>query len=110
MNKDKYIQKEKSEKNVLEEIKEIDYNESNENELIEKNKKINIKMGFIPDDEKFKKININNGAIRDSRNNHQKDNKRKRYYGYDDRHNLEGTINNHSIYYSVHTTKTDKIN
>ena len=37
-NKDKNIQKEKSKKNVLTEIKEIDYNESNDNEIIEEKK------------------------------------------------------------------------
>ena len=111
INKDKNIQKEKAEKNSLEEIKEIDYNESNENEIIEENNNINGKKRGVTEDEKFKKIkNFTNGAIKDSRNNHQKDIKNKRYYGYDDRHNLEGIINNHSIYYSNYTTKTDKTN
>ena len=111
INKDKNIKKEKPEKNALEEIKEIDYNESNENEIIEENNNINGKKRGVTEDEKFKKIkNFTNGAIKDSRNNHQKDIKNKRYYGYDDRHNLEGIINNHSIYYSNYTTKTDKTN
>ena len=38
MNKDKNIQKEKSKKNALTEIKEIDYNESNDNKVIEEKK------------------------------------------------------------------------
>ena len=111
INKDKNIKKEKPEKNALEEIKEIDYNESNENEIIEENNNINGKKRGVTEDEKFKKIkNFTNGAIKDSRNNHQKDIKNKRYYGYDDRHNLEGIINNHSIYYSNYTSKADKTN
>ena len=44
--------------------------------------------------------------------------KTKNYYGYDERHNLEGPINNHSYYVSVYSKKninqknlsTDKIN
>ena len=36
------------------------------------------------------------------------DNKPKIYYGYDERHNLEDTINNHAYYESVHSKK--KIN
>ena len=44
--------------------------------------------------------------------------KAKNYYGYDERHNLEGPINNHSYYVSVYSKKninqknlsTDKIN
>ena len=111
INKDKNIKKEKPEKNALEEIKEIDYNESNENEIIEENNNINSKKRGVTEDEKFKNIrNVNNGSVKDSRNNQQKDIKNKRYYGYDDRHNLEGIINNHSIYYSNYTTKTDKTN
>ena len=38
MNRDKNIQKEKSKKNVLTEIKEIDYNDSNDNDFIEEKK------------------------------------------------------------------------
>ena len=29
----------------------------------------------------------------------------KNYYGYDERHNLEGLINNHSYYVSVYSRK-----
>lgn len=106
-NKDKNIQKEKSKKNVLTEIKEIDYNESNDNEIIEE-KKLSIKKGAITDDEKLRKTsNISNGGIKDVKKNIQKDYKNKRYYGYDDRHNLEGTINNHSVYVSIYTKKKE---
>ena len=47
-----------------------------------------------------------------------KDFKIKNYYGYDERHNLEGPINNHSYYVSVYSKvevnqkniSTEKIN
>jgi len=104
-NKDKNNKTEKSKKNMLAEIKEIDYNESNDNEKIEENK-IDIKKGDVKNREKIKKIqNINNGGIKVIKNPETKDYKNKRYYGYDDRHNLEGTINNHSVYVSVYTKK-----
>ena len=110
LNKDKNIQKEKSKKNVLTEIKEIDYNESNDNEVIEE-KKLNIRKGAITDDEKFRKTqNISNGGIKDIKKINQRDYRNKRYYGYDDRHNLEGTVNNHSVYASVYSKKSNKIN
>ena len=41
-------------------------------------------------------------------NMYYKENKPKNYYGYDERHNLEDTINNHAYYESVHSKK--KIN
>ena len=112
INKDNKIKKELSKQNMLTEIKELEYNESNDNDLIEDNKtSINLKKGAITDEEKLKKTQrINNTGIKDMKKSYQKEFKNKKYYGYDDRHNLEGTINNHSIYYSVHTTKTDKIN
>jgi len=107
MNRDKNIQKEKSKKNVLTEIKEIDYNDSNDNDFIEE-KKLDIKKGVNTDDEKFRKTqNISNGAINDIKKNNQRDYRNKRYYGYDDRHNLEGPINNHSVYVSVYTKKKE---
>ena len=107
MNRDKNIQKEKSKKNVLTEIKEIDYNDSNDNDFIEE-KKLDIKKGVNTDDENFRKTqNISNGAINDIKKNNQRDYRNKRYYGYDDRHNLEGPINNHSVYVSVYTKKKE---
>ena len=39
------------------------------------------------------------------RNIQMNQNKTKRYYGYDDRHNLEDTINNHSYYESLYSNK-----
>ena len=106
-NKNKNIKKELSDKNILDEIKEIDYKESNDNDIIEENK-INVKKGAITDEEKFKKISkVNNGGI-DIKKSYQKEFKNKRYYGYDDRHNLEGPINNHTVYVSVYTKKNNK--
>ena len=43
----------------------------------------------------------------DIKKNNQRDYRNKRYYGYDDRHNLEGPINNHSVYVSVYTKKKE---
>jgi len=106
-NKVKSIKKELSNKNMLDEIKEIEYNESNENDNIEENK-IDTKKGAITDEEKFRKISkVNNGGI-DVKKSYQKEFKNKRYYGYDDRHNLEGPINNHTVYVSVYTKKNNK--
>ena len=110
MNTNKSVKKESPKKNILEEIKEVDYNESNTNEAIEENK-IDMKKGVITDDEKLRnKKNIINGGINETKKSYVKDYKNKRYYGYDDRHNLEGTINNHTVYYSNYTKKKDKIN
>lgn len=36
---------------------------------------------------------------------YKNDNKTKNYYGYDDRHNLEDTVNNHSYFESLHSKK-----
>ena len=106
-NKDKSAKKELSNKNMLDEIKEIEYNDSNENDNIEDNK-IDLKKGAITDEEKFRKISkINNGGV-DIKKSYQKEFKNKGYYGYDDRHNLEGPINNHTVYVSVYTKKNNK--
>ena len=97
---------------MLTEIKELEYNESNDNDLIEDNKtSINLKKGTITDEEKLKKTQrINNTGIKDMKKSYQKEFKNKKYYGYDDRHNLEGTINNHTTYVSKYTKKVGKIN
>ena len=112
INKDNKIKKELSKQNMLTEIKEIEYNESNDNDLIEDNKtSINLKKGTITDEEKLKKTQrINNTGIKDMKKSYQKEFKNKKYYGYDDRHNLEGTINNHTTYVSKYTKKVGKIN
>ena len=49
-------------------------------------------------------INVNK-KFNKYRNIKLKQNKTKNYYGYDDRHNLEDTINNHSYYESLHSNK-----
>ena len=112
INKENKIKKELSKQNMLTEIKELEYNESNDNDLIEDNKtSINLKKGAITDEEKLKKTQrINNTEIKDMKKSYQKEFKNKKYYGYDDRHNLEGTINNHTTYVSKYTKKVGKIN
>ena len=62
--------------------------------------------------------NSNNANNQTSKKMSDKVFKAKNYYGYDERHNLEGPINNHSYYVSVYSKKninqknlsTDKIN
>ena len=49
-------------------------------------------------------INVNK-KFNKYRNIQMNQNKTKRYYGYDDRHNLEDTINNHSYYESLYSNK-----
>ena len=49
-------------------------------------------------------INVNK-KLNKYRNIQMNQNKTKNYYGYDDRHNLEDTINNHSYYESLHSNK-----
>jgi hypothetical protein len=65
---------------------------------------------------KYNKNNVNNNQ--NTKKIFDKGIKGKNYYGYDERHNLEGTINNHSYYVSLYSRKkinqnnhsTDKIN
>ena len=54
---------------------------------------------------KYNKSNVGNKSFKNISN---KGFKSKNYYGYDERHNLEGTINNHSYYVSIYSRK--KIN
>ena len=113
INREKITNKDLYKKNILSEIKEIEYNESNSNDSIEeeKNNKSNIKKGSVTDEEKIiKKQGINSHQIKDIKKSYQKEFKTKRYYGYDDRHNLEGTINNHSFRVSVYSAKANKVN
>jgi hypothetical protein len=58
------------------------------------------------------KYNKNNTGTNNTKSNNQNDKKYtykefkiKNYYGYDERHNLEGPINNHSYYVSVYSRK-----
>lgn len=55
-------------------------------------------------------MNNNSNNKKDVKNSYQKEIINKRYYRYDDRHNLEGTVNNHSVYASVYSKKSNKIN
>ena len=50
-----------------------------------------------------KKYNKNNRVV--PSNLYYKDNKQKNYYGFDERHNLEDTIDNHAYYESIHSKK-----
>ena len=110
MNKNKNIKKESPKKNILSEIKELDYNENNDNDII-KEKKIGTKNKVIIDEEKLrKKQSVYNGGVKEIKKESKNDVKSKRYYGYDDRHYLEGIVNNHSMYVSVYTKKAEKIN
>ena len=110
-NEDKIL-KEASNQKLLSEIKELDYIENNDNVIIEGNKSNSIKKDVIIGEQKLRKTQNNPSSIvnSDMKNSYQKDFKNKRYYGYDDRHNLEGTINNHTIYVSVYTKKENKNN
>ena len=110
-NEDKIL-KETSNQKLLSEIKELDYIENNDNVIIEGNKSNLIKKDVIISEQKLRKTQNNPSSIvnSDMKNSYQKDFKNKRYYGYDDRHNLEGTINNHTIYVSVYTKKENKNN
>ena len=110
-NEDKIL-KETSNQKLLSEIKELNYIESNDNEIMEGNKSNSIKKDVIIGEQKLRKTQNNPSSIVNSnmKNSYQKDFKNKRYYGYDDRHNLEGTINNHTIYVSVYTKKENKNN
>ena len=54
---------------------------------------------------KYNKTNLINNNNQNFKKNSDKGFKSKNYYGYDERHNLEGTINNHSYYVSVCSRK-----
>ena len=121
-------QKENNENNEKNSIKNVNKQKNN---LIEKkiltddegnfiNRSIPLKMDKI---NKMNNNNSNNNSqskeiiINENKNYknnkilgnvYYKGNKQKIYYGYDERHNLEDTINNHAYYESVHSKK--KIN
>ena len=57
-----------------------------------------------------REILIDINLSRKYKNNQLNKNKSKNYYGYDDRHNLEDTINNHSYFESLYSNKTLKNN
>ena len=72
---------------------EINYSNNN---LYNKKKVIQNKEFLITD---IKKYNKNVSKV------YYKDTKPKTYYGFDERHNLENTIDNHSYFESVHSKK-----
>lgn len=84
-------------------------NNNNYHIPIEKVNNIQNKEILINNNKKYKNNKI-------ASNIYYKDNKQKNYYGYDERHNLEDTINNHAYFESVHSKKKlsnrsfDKIN
>ena len=75
-----------------------------------RNKVINNKKRIIQNKEileaESKKYNNNNNRV--SSNNYYKDTQIKNYYGYDERHNLEDTIDNNAYFESVHSKKKNK--
>ena len=115
--------KEKIENNQINRInyrKEKQQNDIIENKILiddENNFRKNVKLDKINkiNNTQPKEIAINeNNNKKYNKNNkipsniYYKDNKPKNYYGYDERHNLEDTINNHAYYESFHSKK--KIN
>lgn len=95
------IRKDKSnDKNILSEPKLLTDDENNYK------KKILHKKKFIPNNDIYvtesKKYNKNN---RNSSNVYYKGTNQKNYYGYDERHNLEDTIDNHAYFESIHSKR-----
>ena len=84
-------------------------NNNNYQMPLQKGNNIQNKEILINNNKKYKNNKI-------ASNIYYKDSKQKNYYGYDERHNLEDTINNHAYFESVHSKKKlsnhsfDKIN
>ena len=87
--------------NSIKEIKQKKNDDRKEN-IVKKRKRLSI------GDNKKILIDINGDRTNNKYKNNDK--QKNRYYGYDDRHNLEGPINNHTTYVSKYTKKADKIN
>ena len=89
-----------SNKNILSEPKLLTDDESNYKRKILKNKNIiQNKEILVTENKKYNK----NKKI--STNFYYNETKNKNYYGYDERHNLEDTIDNHAYYESFHSRK-----
>ena len=86
-------------KNVLSEPKLLTDDEKDFRSKIINEKKSQSKEILITENKKYNK----NNKISSS-NIHYKENP-KNYYGYDERHNLEDTVDNHAYYESVHYKK-----
>ena len=118
-NKDSKIQKDLSKKIIL---TETDKNMKNKNifQQIKPTikKALNNPVNSEDNNKRITKSNTNNKILQSFKKIPDKNFKIKNYYGYDERHNLEGTINNHSYYVSVYSRKkvnqnncsTEKIN
>ena len=82
--------------NSIKEIKQKKNDDRKEN-IVKKRKRLS-----IGDNNKVL-IDINGDRTNNKYKNNDK--QKNRYYGYDDRHNLEDTINNHTYYESLHSKK-----
>ena len=88
-------------KNLLYEQKISDDENNYRNKVINKKKRIIQNKEIL--EAESKKYNNNNYRV--SSNNYYKDNQIKNYYGYDERHNLEDTIDNNAYFESIHSKK-----
>ena len=123
-NKNNTINRENKPQNLSKQVilTEEDYNYNTKSYIKPSNQSISQKPIINPfnknengnSNKKFNKI-INNNQ---NKTLFDKGVKGKNYYGFDERHNLEGVINNHSYYVSLYSKKkinqnnysTDKIN
>ena len=97
INEDKLIKKDISKNNLLTEKKDLNFSQNN---AAIKDNKINMPQ----------QQNVNINKTKDYKLAAKKETINKRYYGFDDRHNLEGNvINNHTYYESVYSKKSNKI-
>ena len=97
INEDKLIKKDISKNNLLTEKKDLNFSQNN---AAIKDNKINMPQ----------QQNVNINKTNDYKKAAKKEIINKRYYGFDDRHNLEGNvINNHTYYESVYSKKSNKI-
>ena len=97
INEDKRIKKDISKNNLLTEKKDLNFSQNN---AAIKDNKINMPQ----------QQNVNINKTKDYKLEAKKETINKRYYGFDDRHNLEGNvINNHTYYESVYSKKSNKI-
>ena len=94
LNKSRRQRETKEEKLMTEEVNNYRTNRNNEEKKSQNNnRKILIDINVSKKYNKYK-------------NEQKRQNKRNNYYGYDDRHNLEDKINNHSYYESLHSNKS----
>ena len=90
-------------KNILSEPKLLTDDENNfRNKILNQKKLTQSKEMLITENKKYNK----NKVYSNNNNVYYKENP-KNYYGYDERHNLEDTIDNHAYYESVHYKKKE---